>query len=238
MGIRAETDKTQVSPQHTTIRHDQLDLNLVSSYHFFRLDPAFRQLSPDIRQSAMEAFITTVEQLQQENLQIFPYSTFGLREDSDLLFRTIAQDIHSTQDFVTQLYRTVLGQHLHQTHTLLAVTRDTETEVIGKAPYLCILPFFKTREWFLLPFPERVRMMQERLDIALEFPEVALHVAYSFGLDDQDFILTLEGYSVQTLVKLAMRLKETESGYYTLPETPSFMGIAKPLKAVLESLGI
>jgi chlorite dismutase len=58
--------------------------------------------------------------------------------------------------------------------------------------YAVVYPFVKSREWYLLPFDERKKMMEEHIAVGRKFPQVRLNTTYSFGIDDQDFMLAFE----------------------------------------------
>ena len=227
-------------------KHGNMPLNMITSYNFYQLTPEFRMLPPETRRDMMAEFIETTRR-HEDKVWIRAYSTFGLREDADFFFWNVAKEVELIQEFVTDLYRTRLGAYLRQTHTFLAVSKDSEytrdhehppRPELGEAKYLFIYPFVKTREWYLLPFPERMRMMKGHIDIGHEFPEVTINTAYSFGIDDQDFVVSFDGNSLQEFVQLVMKLRETEASRYTERDNPMFVGVKKPLPDVLTSLGI
>lgn len=238
--------KAPVSEPQKEAKHGNMPLNMTTSYNFYQLDAAFRHLSPEVQKAAIDEFVNIVEK-HQDNLWIRAYTTFGLREDADFFFWNIAKEVEMIQDFVTDLFRTQLGRYLKQTHTFLAVSKESEytkdhinppRPEMGETKYLFIYPFVKTREWYLLPFPERMRIMKEHIDVGHEFPEVSINTAYSFGIDDQDFVVAFDGNSLEEFVRLVMRLRETESSNYTVRDVPMFTGIKKPVREVLKSLGI
>jgi chlorite dismutase len=159
----------------------------------------------------------------------------------------VSKQLEPIHETMTALYRTPMGAYLKQTYNYVAVSKesdyvkDHEHEQVAPnedAPYLFVYPFIKTREWYLQPFEQRMRMMKEHIAVGHEFPKVTINTSYSFGIDDQDFVVAFDGHNLEEFVKLVMKLRETEGSRYTECDKPMFIGMKKPIDAVLESLGI
>src|SRR5439155_14297 len=90
------------------------------------------------------------------------------------------------------------------------------------AKYLFVYPFIKTRAWYALPKQERQRMMDEHVRIGRKYPTIRLNTTYSYGLDDQEFIVAFEGDNPGEFLDLVMELRESEASSYTLRDTPTF----------------
>jgi len=71
----------------------------------------------------------------------------------------------------------------------------------------------------------------------LTFPSVSLNTTYSFGLDDQEFVVAFETDVVSDFLDLVQQLRETEASRYTLRDTPMFTCVAQPLQEILEAIG-
>lgn len=182
------------------------------------------------------------------------YSLVGLRADADLLLWQASERADHIQIFAAALRRTALWPHLEVTHQYLAMTRRsqyvadhvhagqdgrrTHVQPAG-APYLFIYPFVKTRAWYALPFDERQRMMSEHIKVGHKYPNVKINTTYSFGLDDQEFVVAFEGDSPSEFVDLVMELRSSEASAYTLRDTPAFTAVATPVaQALAFALGI
>src|SRR5260370_26029081 len=85
---------------------------------------------------------------------------------------------------------------------------------------LFVSPFVKTRAWYALSLDERKRMMNEHIRVGIAYPTVRLNTTYSFGLDDQEFVVAFETDSVSDFLDLVQDLRETEASRYTLRDTP------------------
>jgi chlorite dismutase len=160
-------------------------------------------------------------------------------------------DMNDLQGLSSRIRRSVIGPYLRETHAFLSMTK--RSVYVGKhargAPdprlvitlvdkkYLFVYPFVKTRAWYALPLDERKRMMNEHIRIGITYPSVKLNTTYSFGLDDQEFVVAFESDSVNDFLDLVQELRETEASRYTLRDTPMFTCVAQPLPEILEAIG-
>jgi len=78
--------------------------------------------------------------------------------------------------------------------------------------------------------------MDGHIKIGNEFPSVKLNTTYSFGLDDQDFVVAFETEEPKDFLDLVMELRETVSSKYTLRDTPIFTCVQTPVEKVLDQL--
>jgi chlorite dismutase len=104
------------------------------------------------------------------------------------------------------------------------------------AKYLFVYPFVKTRAWYTLDPQERYRIMQEHIKLGREYPEIDLNTSYSFGLDDQEFVVAFESDDPASFLDLVQRLRTTESSTYTLRDTPTFTCINTSVERALSAL--
>ena len=102
--------------------------------------------------------------------------------------------------------------------------------------YLFVYPFVKTRAWYDLPAEERWRIMQEHIRVGKEFPSVDLNTSYSFGLDDQEFVVAFESDNPADFLDLVQKLRTTESSMYTLRDTPTFTCVTMSVERALGAL--
>jgi chlorite dismutase len=180
------------------------------------------------------------------NVQCRSYSTLGIREDADFLLWMMSDDLESTQELVSKLYMTVLGKYMTPSYNYLSATRPSSYSpsaipafMKGETPlrYVIVYPFIKSREWYLLPFEERKKMMEEHITVGRKFPQVKLNTTYSFGLDDQDFMLAFETDDLGAFQDLIMQLRETQVSKYIVKDTPMIVCVRKELEEIIRSLG-
>jgi len=218
-------------------------------FAFYKLDGAWRRLSAD-RQAASKLEFGEVIESFHGRLLLRPYGLVGIRGDCDLLLWQVAEDLDALVALQTALNRTDLGAYLGIPYSYLAMTRRSIYEfsedpnapsrlVIrpSDARYLFVYPFVKTRAWYGLPKPERQRMMDEHVRIGRKYPSIRLNTTYSYGLDDQEFIVAFEGDDPAAFLDLVMELRESEASSYTLRDTPTFTCVQMSLWDMLDTLG-
>ena len=221
------------------------------NFVFYKVDPAWRRLPEDERTKGKQEFIRAVEEYTGQVL-VVPYSTVGIRGDNDFMLWRISYDLDLLQDMTTKILASGLGKYLSTPYSYLAMTKrsiyiDNHSHegqegkrlavVPGKGKYIFVYPFVKTREWFLLTKAARQGMMDEHIEVGHRFPSVKLNTTYSFGLDDQEWVVAFESDKPEDFVDLVMALRETEGSRYTLRDTPIFTCIRKSLKETLDTLG-
>ncbi|MGH2740229.1 MAG: hydrogen peroxide-dependent heme synthase [Actinomycetota bacterium] len=173
------------------------------------------------------------------------YSAAGFRPDTDLLLWWIAPSPDALQDLLVALRRTALGVTLEQTWAFMGVTRPAEFNpqhtpafVRGEEPktYLCVYPFVRTPEWYLLSGDERGALLREHGEIGREFPDVLPNTTSAFGLGDWEWILAFEADRMERIVDCIRRLRAAEARRYTKEEVPFVTGIRKELPEALADL--
>ena len=220
-------------------------------YNFYKVDPLWRRLPEGERADNKREFAAVVDETATHML-IRSYSLVGLRGDADILLWQAAETLESLQEAATRLWATGLGGFLTQPYSYLAMTHRSQyvgqhkhagqegrrVKVRpGEARYLIVYPFLKTREWYLLPQEERQRMMEDHFTIGHKYPSVKINTTYSFGLDDQEFIVAFETDRPSDFLDLVMDLRGVEGSLYTLKDTPIFTCIHRPIEETLDSLG-
>jgi chlorite dismutase len=94
----------------------------------------------------------------------------------------------------------------------------------------------KKRAWYGLPAEERTRIMAGHFAVGHRYPEIRIHTGYSFGIDDNEFVVAFECDDVREFLALVADLRETEASAYTERETPIFVGRAMPLAEALDEI--
>jgi chlorite dismutase len=221
------------------------------NFAFYQVDPAWRRLPSEDRTRGKCQFIDVVKTFEPEML-VIPYSLVGIRGDCDFLLWRISYDLPKFQEMSSRLLATDLGKYLTTPYSLLAMTKrstyvrehqhaDQEGTRLkltpGKFKYLFIYPFVKTRAWYRLTQQARQGMMNEHIEIGHKYPTVRLNTTYSFGLDDQEFVVAFETDKPDDFLDLVMELRQAETSNYTQRDTPIFTCVHGELRQVLDSLG-
>jgi chlorite dismutase len=180
---------------------------------------------------------------------VHAYSLVGTRADADLLLWVVAEDLDTIRAWEARCASTRLWSWSTRPYAYLAARRPSpylgghshaggEAErpagPVGDLPYLVVYPMTKKRSWYALPREERTRIMAAHFATGHRYPDIRIHTGYSFGIDDQEFVVAFEVPDVRRFVALVSDLRDTESSSYTERETPIFVGAAMPLEEALD----
>ena len=219
-------------------------------FAFYRLDPIWRRLGR-IERDRDRQELTSVVEGWAERMLLRTYSTIGTRGDCDFLVWQVSAELDDFQQMASDIASTRMGAYLETPYSYLSMTRhstyvrehvhpDQEgTRLViapGDCKYLFVYPFLKTRAWYALPFAERQLMMNKHISLGHKYPTVTINTTYSFGLDDQEFVLAFETDEPGDFLDLVMDLRETQASSYTLRDTPIFTCVLSPIRSILESL--
>jgi chlorite dismutase len=94
-----------------------------------------------------------------------------------------------------------------------------------RCKFFIVYPFSKTKEWFLMSMDARQGMMNEHIKIGKQYFDVKQLLLYSFGLQDQEFVVSYEVEDPVRFSELVNVLRDTEARRYTLYDTPLVTGI-------------
>jgi chlorite dismutase len=225
----------------------QPTLRQVVKFSFYRVDPSWRALPAGERDSQKAELCTAVEAVSSR-LQMRSYSVMGMRGDADFLLWQIGDSLDDVQALATTVMNTSMAPYLSMPYSYLAMTRRSvyvsadearEREKLHPvdSKYFFVYPFVKTREWYQLSLDERQEMMNVHIAVGRKYPSVKLNTTYSFGLDDQEFVVSFETDEPSDFLDLVMELREAKSSLYTLRDTPIFSCIAMSLAKTLDTLG-
>ncbi len=103
--------------------------------------------------------------------------------------------------------------------------------------YLFVYPFVKTRAWYRLSREERQRQMSEHIAMGHRYPGVKINTTYSFGLDDQEFVVAFESDSVADFLDLVQEMRESEASTHTVRDVPSFTCMLMTPEEALAAIG-
>ncbi len=235
--IAARAGRKPVPPysSHVPSRH-------FVKYTFLKVDPAWRRLPAEQRARDKRELIAACEEFAEDHL-LRSFSLVGTRGDAELMLLSQSVNLDHIHEFHVVLAQSGLMKWCEVPHSFLAMTKPSEysdesrLEVRpGHCKYLFVYPFVKTRAWYALAADERYRIMQEHIALGREFPSIDLNTSYSFGLDDQEFVVAFETDEPADFLDLVQRLRTTESSAYTLRDTPTFTCIAASLERALGAL--
>lgn len=211
-------------------------------YTFLKLEPAWRRLGSEQRAADKREFLAACEDFADGHL-LQAFSLVGTRADVELLLISEAENLERIHEFHVVLAQSGLMKWAQTPYSFLGMRKTSEySEDVRVAPrpfrgkYVFVYPFVKSREWYALPAQERWRIMQQHIAIGREYPAVDNHTTYSFGLDDQEFVVAFDTDDVAAFLDLVQRLRSTEASRFTVRDTPSFTCIATSLTRALGAL--
>jgi hydrogen peroxide-dependent heme synthase len=161
------------------------------------------------------------------------YDVAGLRADADLMVWWHAPSADALQEAYSRLRRTALGTHLEPVWSNLALHRPAEFNkshlpsfLADEQPraYVCVYPFVRSYDWYLLPDQERRALLAEHGRMAREYPDVRANTVASFALGDYEWILAFEADELHRIVDLMRHLRGSETRRHVRLEVPFFTG--------------
>jgi chlorite dismutase len=211
-------------------------------YTFLKVDSAWRRLEAEQRAQDKREFLAACEDFADGHL-LQSLSLVGTRGDAELLLIAEAANLERIHEFHVVLLQSGLMKWADAPYSFLGMRKGSEySDELRQVPrpfrgkYVFVYPFVKSREWYGLPAQERWRIMQDHIKVGREYPGVDNHTSYSFGLDDQEFIVAFDTDDVGTFLELVQRLRGTEASRFTVRDTPSFTCIAMSLPRALNAL--
>jgi chlorite dismutase len=223
-------------------------------YLFFKVRPSWRQEhAADARGEHKAELVGVLNTFKERMAVLRAYSTLGTRGDADFGLWMVSERLEDFQELQSAMLGTRMGMHLDTPYSYLAMTRrsqyvDKHVHEDGEGEgrrtrirpldrkYLFVYPMVKKRPWYRLSHEERQQAMDEHIRVGHEFPRVKINTSYSFGLDDQEFVVAFETDYPGDFLDLVERLRGGEASAYTERETPIFTCVAGGFADVLELL--
>ena len=208
-----------------------------------KLDGGWRR-RPDPERTADRASFLEAHRRAAGRVVTYTYSMIGTRTDSELLFWRLGKTLEDLEETAGDLLRSGLGRWSVVAHSMIGLVRPSsyvkertpqeQAMFVGeRSRYLIVYPFVKSTEWYLLPEEDRRRQMAEHIRIGRQYPQIQQLLAYSFGLDDQEFIVAYETDDLPAFQDLVRDLRATEGRRATVRDVPQLVGIHRPLDEIL-----
>ncbi len=173
------------------------------------------------------------------------YDLQGLRADADYMFWWIAPSSDDLQEMYARFRRTGLGRASEPVWSVLALHRPAEFNkshvpafLAGEEPhrYLCVYPFVRSYEWYLLDDRERRELLAEHGKMAREYPDVRANTVSCFALNDYEWMLAFEADELHRIVDLMRTLRGARARRHTRVEIPFYTGRRKPVGELVHAL--
>jgi chlorite dismutase len=173
------------------------------------------------------------------------YEISGLRADADLMVWWHAETAEAIQDAYSRFRKTRLGRAFEPVWSNMAVHRAAEFNKSHIPAYLAgeearawvaVYPFVRSYEWYLLPEPERRRLLAEHGMMAREYPDVRANTVSSFALGDYEWILAFEADELHRIVDLMRHLRGSETRRHVREEVPFYTGRRRSVAELVDAL--
>lgn len=217
----------------------------LNHFAFFRFEPAYFELRTEQRQALNQGFLGA---LRRAAGCVQLYQVHPTRPGVDFVAWSAVRLDTPTEaaNFFTRFTRftTPFRNMIAPTDTLWGMTKPSQYSKARSAqeidpfseqrhPYLVIYPFSKTGPWYLMSREARQGMMNEHIRIGKSFSEIQQLLLYSFGLQDQEFVVVYDTPDLEQFSDLVYELRSTEARRYTERDTPVYTAIHHPADQTL-----
>jgi peroxiredoxin len=221
------------------------ELNATIRYTMWSVFRAARPL-PALREDLAAEVDAVIEQLAGKDVVVRgTYDVSGLRADADLMVWWHSGSSDALQEAYGLLRRTALGRHLDPVWSQMALHRPAEFNK-GHLPaflageparsYVCVYPFVRSYEWYLLPDEERRAMLAEHGKMARGYPDVRANTVASFALGDYEWMLAFEADELYRIVDLMRDLRASSARRHVREEVPFFTGRRRSVAELVAAL--
>ncbi|MBA3280463.1 MAG: chlorite dismutase family protein [Geodermatophilaceae bacterium] len=222
------------------------EINARIRYTMWSVFRADRRLPDEGRSSIAAEVDALFEELAGKDVVVRGvYDVAGLRADADLMIWWHAEDPQALQEAYSRFRRTALGRSCVPVWSQLALHRPAEFNkshvpafLADEEPrvYVCVYPFVRSYEWYLLPDDERRAMLAEHGQMARGYPDVRANTVASFALGDYEWMLAFEADELHRIVDLMRELRASTARRHVREELPFYTGTRKPIAELIAAL--
>ena len=221
-------------PEQKSIGKRANELNAQIRYTMWSVFRLARPFGDEPRDEAAAEVATLVEELAGQDVVVRGlYDVAGLRADADVMVWWHSADSEDLQRAYHRLRRTAFGRRLAPVWSQMALHRPAEFNKSHVPAFLdgeearghvCVYPFVRSYEWYLLPDQERRDMLKEHGMQARPYPDVRANTVSSFGLGDYEWILAFEADDLHRIVDLMRDLRASRARRHVREEIPFYTG--------------
>ncbi|MEV6844002.1 hydrogen peroxide-dependent heme synthase [Actinoplanes sp. NPDC051411] len=221
------------------------ELNATIRYTMWSVFRASTPL-PSLRDGLAGEVDSLFEQLSGKDVTVRgTYDVSGLRADADVMIWWHSGSSDALQEAYGLFRRTGLGRHLSPVWSQMALHRPAEFNkshlpaFLGGEParaYICVYPFVRSYEWYLLPDEERRGMLAEHGRMARGYPDVRANTVASFALGDYEWMLAFEGDELHRIVDLMRDLRASTARRHVREEVPFYTGRRRSVSELVDAL--
>ncbi|GIJ28939.1 hypothetical protein Vqi01_41010 [Micromonospora qiuiae] len=201
---------------------------------------------PSLRDNVTGEVESLIEELAGKDVVVRgTYDVAGLRADADLMIWWHSPSSDDLQDAYLRFRRTALGRALTPVWSQMALHRPAEFNkshipafLAGEEAraYLCVYPFVRSYDWYVLPDAERREMLAEHGKMARGYPDVRANTVASFALGDYEWMLAFEADELHRIVDLMRDLRGSRARLHVREEVPFYTGRRRPIADIISNL--
>lgn len=224
-----------------------MDKRILTQYSLFSLHHDYWKLPVDERKGRLRNFLKDIAEVADKTYfyQVYPAQT----SFDFLVFSTVeAQELDAPNKYMEGFARATnrYRDHVTPVQTFWGMTKPSQYSKAKRSaqeldpyedkrlPYFIIYPFSKTPDWYMKSREERQEMMNSHIKIGKSFPDITQLLLYSFGLQDQEFVVAYETEDLSKFSDLVYELRMTEARIYTLNDTPIITGMHREADELLK----
>ena len=245
MSDTADTTATPGPAGRTVTGKQARELNDVIRYTMWSVFKA-RRVLPDDRGVLVAEVDDLFAQLAAKDVVVRGvYDVQGLRADADLMVWWHAESSDDLQEAYSRFRRTAIGRSLEPVWSVMALHRPAEFNR-SHVPafladeeaqrYVCVYPFVRSYEWYVLPDDERRAMLAEHGQMGRAYPDVRANTVAGFALGDYEWILAFEADELHRIVDLMRDLRASKARLHVREEIPFYTGLRRPFDEIVASL--
>ncbi|HRQ22326.1 MAG TPA: chlorite dismutase family protein [Anaerolineales bacterium] len=218
-------------------------LRTFNHYSLFSFKDAYWSLSADERAEfhknwldALRASAQKVDLFQgtEHDIDLIVWSALAVQDNQDaaIFFEKFAKALAPYRHLIEQR-DSLWGFTRPSQYSKARSKQEIDPFSDERKPYLIIYPFSKTTEWYLMSREARQGMMNEHIRIGKQYDDISQLLLYSFGLQNQEFVVVYETDDLTRFSDLVNELRDTEARRYTLRDTPLHTAIYHPAEETL-----
>jgi chlorite dismutase len=222
------------------------ELNDVIRYTAWSVFRAGTPIGDEPRGPMSDEVMQLFEQLLAKDVVVRgTYDVSALRADADVMIWWHAASVEALQDAYGRLRRTTFGAHLQPVWSSMALHRPAEFNkshipafLADETPrrFVCVYPFVRSYEWYLLPEAERRALLAEHGKLARDYPDVRANTVASFALGDYEWMLAFEADELHRIVDLMRHLRASETRRHVREEVPFFTGTRRAVAELVDAI--
>lgn len=191
-----------------------------------------RKWLADLGNAAQKVHLYQLFPAEVSDILVWSAATAEDKCDTTRLFASYARATNPYRGLIRST-ETLWGYTRPSEYTKTRSTREIDPFTERRKPYLVIYPFVKTVDWYLMSREARQGIMNEHIRIGKQYEEISQLLLYSFGVQDQEFVVIYETEDLPLFSQLVQELRSTEGRRFTERDTPLHVAIYHPAEETL-----